>query len=146
MWRFCSNYAHTNMPNCKFSWQVLLIHCFTAHLEVLVGNSVWLSRSCINNNVTKFILYSMRQARREQYGSWQRRNLHPHYSVSLLDETSNRPDDGLQNAINRAIAGAFQSSGETSIASNILNTSYRIQRWPFSRDSIPNVQNRKLLA
>ena len=87
----------------------------------------------------------MRQARREQYGSWQRRNLHPHYSVSILDETSNRQDYGLQSAINRAIAGVFQSSGETSIASNILNTSYRIQRWPFSRNCIPNIKNRKLI-
>ena len=85
-----------------------------------------------------------RQSRRENYRSWhslQRRHLHPHYSVSILDETVNRPEEGLQTAISRAIAGAFVSSGEPSVASNILNASYRIQRWAFSRGNIPDIKN-----
>lgn len=46
------------------------------------------------------------QQRRDQnWYSLQRRTLHPHYSVSILDDTINRNDDGLQAAINRAIAG-----------------------------------------
>ena len=36
-----------------------------------------------------------------------RRSLHQHYSTSILDDTINRPDDGLHAAINRAIAGKY---------------------------------------
>jgi hypothetical protein len=35
----------------------------------------------------------------------QRRYLHPHYAVGILDETINQPNDSIQSAINRAIAG-----------------------------------------
>lgn len=35
----------------------------------------------------------------------QRHHLHPHYSSSILDDTINRPNNALQSAINRAIAG-----------------------------------------
>jgi len=37
---FVPTIAHTNTPDCHLNWQVLLIHCFTAHLEVLVSNRV----------------------------------------------------------------------------------------------------------
>ena len=37
--------------------------------------------------------------------SLEQRHLHPHYSRSILDETINRPNDAMQSAINRAIAG-----------------------------------------
>jgi len=47
---FVPTVTHTNTPDWKFNWQVLLIHCFTAHLEALVGNSTWLS-SIITSNV-----------------------------------------------------------------------------------------------
>ncbi|KAK3088223.1 hypothetical protein FSP39_016323 [Pinctada imbricata] len=36
--------------------------------------------------------------------SLERHHLHPHYSVSILDNTINRPNDPIQMAINRAIA------------------------------------------
>ena len=42
--------THTNMPDCKFNWQMLLIHCFTAHLEVLVGNS---NSTCLSSIITQ---------------------------------------------------------------------------------------------
>ena len=45
---------------------------------------------------------------RSENRSWHsisRRNLHQHYSTSILDDTINRPDDGIHAAINRAIAG-----------------------------------------
>lgn len=52
---------------------------------------------------------SSRRMMHEEH-SWhalQQRHLHPHYSVSILDETINRPNDALQTAINRAIAGLY---------------------------------------
>ncbi|XP_064594886.1 activating molecule in BECN1-regulated autophagy protein 1-like [Liolophura sinensis] len=69
----------------------------------------------------------------------QRRHLHPHYGVSILDETINRPNDALQAAINRAIAGAFMGTGEAAVASNIINLTHRIQCWDFSRCVIPDI-------
>jgi len=39
----CGNFvptlSHTNMPDCNFNWQMSLINCFTAHLEVLVARN-----------------------------------------------------------------------------------------------------------
>ena len=39
-----------------------------------------------------------------------RHYLHPHYSSSILDETINRPNNAIQSAINRAIAGKAPTS------------------------------------
>lgn len=64
------------------------------------------------------------------------RHLHPHYSISILDETINRQNDFLQAAINRAIAGAFMGVGESAVASNIVNVTHRIQRWDV-RNNMP---------
>ncbi|XP_041354781.1 activating molecule in BECN1-regulated autophagy protein 1-like [Gigantopelta aegis] len=78
--------------------------------------------------------------------SWhalQQRHLHPHYSVSILDETINRPNDALQAAINRAIAGAFMGTGEPAVASNIIPQTHRIQRWDFTRCEIPDITHAK---
>ncbi|KAL4233103.1 WD domain [Mactra antiquata] len=74
--------------------------------------------------------------------SWrtlQRHYLHPHYSTSILDDTINRPNNVMQRAINRAIAGAFMGSGEAAVAYNILNQTHRIQYWDFTRCDIPDI-------
>ncbi|KAL5010312.1 hypothetical protein ScPMuIL_012617 [Solemya velum] len=71
----------------------------------------------------------------------QRHHLHPHYSVSILDDTINRPGDAIQAAINRAIAGAFMGNGEQAVATNIINQTHRIQRWDFSHYRIPDITN-----
>ena len=49
-----------------------------------------------------------RQQVRDSERAWhrlQRRNLHPHYSSSILDDTVNNEGEGLQAAVNRVIAG-----------------------------------------
>ncbi|XP_074661706.1 activating molecule in BECN1-regulated autophagy protein 1B-like [Tubulanus polymorphus] len=69
----------------------------------------------------------------------QRHLLHPHYAVSILDDSTNRPSDNIQSAINRAIAGAFMSTGEPAVASNIVNVTHRIQRWDFRGCDIPDI-------
>ncbi|KAJ8315012.1 hypothetical protein KUTeg_007162 [Tegillarca granosa] len=71
--------------------------------------------------------------------SLQRHHLHPHYAVSILDDTINRPNDALQTAINRAIAGAFMGRGEQAVANNIINQTHRIQMWDFSKCEIPDI-------
>ncbi|KAK7491291.1 hypothetical protein BaRGS_00017392 [Batillaria attramentaria] len=73
----------------------------------------------------------------------QQHHLHPHYSVSILDETINRPNDALQTAINRAIAGVFMSSGEQAVASNIVPQTHRVQRWDFRQCQIPDLTQSK---
>lgn len=73
--------------------------------------------------------------------SLQRHHLHPHYSVSILDDTINRPNDALQTAINRAIAGAFMGRGEPAVANNIINHTHRIQAWDFTKCDIPDISD-----
>lgn len=75
--------------------------------------------------------------------SLERHHLHPHYSVSILDNTINRPNDPIQTAINRAIADAFMGRGEPAVATNIINHTYRIQAWDFSRCNIPDLTDTK---
>ncbi len=58
-------------------------------------------------------VHQQRRSASSEDQSWhalQRRNLHEHYSVSILDDTINRGDDGLQAAINRAIASEKHAS------------------------------------
>ncbi|KAI0208440.1 Activating molecule in BECN1-regulated autophagy protein 1 [Lamellibrachia satsuma] len=85
-----------------------------------------------------------RQERRETQRRWHvspRHHLHPHYSMSVLDG-GNRSNNGLQAAINRAIAGAFTARGEASVASNIDNLTHRIQRWDISsKFQMPNIDD-----
>ncbi|XP_064628736.1 activating molecule in BECN1-regulated autophagy protein 1-like [Lineus longissimus] len=69
----------------------------------------------------------------------QRRYLHPHYAVGILDETINQPNDSIQSAINRAIAGVYLGNGETAVANNIVDKTYRIQRWYFDVQDIPYI-------
>lgn len=99
------------------------------------------------------VLCSMRQeiARRRQQvrdseRAWhrlQRRNLHPHYSSSILDDAvNNEGNEGLQAAVNRVIAGAYLASGgDISVANNIGNQTHRIQQWDFSKCLIPDISN-----
>ncbi|XP_070563739.1 activating molecule in BECN1-regulated autophagy protein 1A-like isoform X2 [Ptychodera flava] len=67
-------------------------------------------------------------------------NLHQHYSTSVFDDT-NRPSPALHSAINRAIAGAFAGNGETAVASNIVNTTHRLQWWDFTSCQLPNISD-----
>ncbi|KAL3882386.1 hypothetical protein ACJMK2_028735, partial [Sinanodonta woodiana] len=74
----------------------------------------------------------------------QRQHLHPHYSSSILDDTINRPNNAIQSAINRAIAGAFMGTGEgLAVASNIMNQTHRIQCWDFRQYAIPDITDAK---
>ncbi|ESO88951.1 hypothetical protein LOTGIDRAFT_228915 [Lottia gigantea] len=79
----------------------------------------------------------------ESWHSLQQIHLHPHYSSSILDDTINRPNDALQAAINRAIAGAFMGTGESAVANNIVPQSHRIQWWDFTQYQVPDLKNSK---
>ncbi|XP_045195541.2 activating molecule in BECN1-regulated autophagy protein 1A-like [Mercenaria mercenaria] len=74
----------------------------------------------------------------------QRHYLHPHYSSSILDDTINRPNNVIQSAINRAIAGAFMGTGESAVANNIISQTHRIQYWDFSKCVIPDISQSKI--
>ena len=80
-----------------------------------------------------------REQERRSWHAMERRQLHPHYSVSILDDTVNRSDHGLQAAINRAIAGAYVSTGEMAVATNIVNLTHRVQSWDFTKTHIPDI-------
>mgnify|MGYP000214676336 CR=1 FL=1 len=64
-----------------------------------------------------------------------------HTAVEVADVTNGGPRFALRTAINRAIAGAFAGCGEGAVASNIINTTHRLQWWDFSRVELPDLKN-----
>lgn len=68
---------------------------------------------------------------------------HVHTAVVIANGNEGGPQIALRTAINRAIAGAFAGSGEGAVASNIINTTHRLQRWDFSKCVMPDIKNRK---
>lgn len=70
---------------------------------------------------------------------------HVHTAVVIANGTNEGPQMALRTAINRAIAGAFAGSGEGAVASNIINTTHRLQLWDFSKFRMPNLKDGKSL-
>jgi len=68
---------------------------------------------------------------------------HVHTAVVVADGTNGGPQFALRSAINRAIAGAFAGCGEGAVASNIINTTHRLQWWDFSQVKLPDLKNGK---
>ena len=68
---------------------------------------------------------------------------HVHTAVVVADGTNGGPQFALRTAINRAIAGAFAGCGEGAVASNIINTTHRLQWWDFTRVQLPDLENSK---
>lgn len=66
---------------------------------------------------------------------------HVHTAVVVADGTNGGPQFALRSAINRAIAGAFAGCGEGAVASNIINTTHRLQWWDFSQVKLPDLKN-----
>lgn len=66
---------------------------------------------------------------------------HVHTAVVVADGTNGGPQFALRTAINRAIAGAFAGCGEGAVASNIINTTHRLQWWDFSHVKLPDLKN-----
>lgn len=66
---------------------------------------------------------------------------HVHTAVVVADGTNGGPQFALRTAINRAIAGAFAGCGEAAVASNIINTTHRLQWWDFTRVQLPDLKN-----
>lgn len=66
---------------------------------------------------------------------------HVHTAVVVADGTNGGPQFALRTAINRAIAGAFAGCGEGAVASNIINTTHRLQWWDFTRVLLPDLKN-----
>ena len=70
---------------------------------------------------------------------------HVHTAVVVADGTNGGPQFALRTAINRAIAGAFAGCGEGAVASNIINTTHRLQWWDFDRATLPSLESSKFL-
>lgn len=68
---------------------------------------------------------------------------HVHTAVVVADGTNGGPQFALRTAINRAIAGAFAGCGEGAVASNIINTTHRLQWWDFSQVKLPDLKSSK---
>ena len=68
---------------------------------------------------------------------------HVHTAVVVADGTNGGPQFALRTAINRAIAGAFAGCGEGAVASNIINTTHRLQWWDFSQVKLPDLKDSK---
>ncbi|KAL9955565.1 hypothetical protein ACROYT_G036903 [Oculina patagonica] len=66
---------------------------------------------------------------------------HVHTAVVVADGTNGGPQFALRSAINRAIAGAFAGCGEGAVASNIINTTHRLQWWDFSQVKLPDLKD-----
>lgn len=66
---------------------------------------------------------------------------HVHTAVVIANGNEGGPQIALRTAINRAIAGAFAGSGEGAVASNIINTTHRLQWWDFSKCVMPDIKN-----
>ena len=65
---------------------------------------------------------------------------HVHTAVVVAEGSNGGPQLALRTAINRAIAGAFAGSGEGAVASNIINTTHRLQWWDFSKLRMPDLK------
>ncbi|XP_022083622.1 LOW QUALITY PROTEIN: activating molecule in BECN1-regulated autophagy protein 1-like [Acanthaster planci] len=64
-----------------------------------------------------------------------------HPRNSIFDETYQPPPPMIHATINRAIASAFAGRGETAVANNISNTTYRLQWWDFSEFELPDISD-----
>uniref|UniRef100_A0A8W8J4Z2 Activating molecule in BECN1-regulated autophagy protein 1 n=1 Tax=Magallana gigas TaxID=29159 RepID=A0A8W8J4Z2_MAGGI len=164
---FISGNTHPNtVPNASRTQQLSnvydsLVECFQASRRDRVLNQTEAGQGTHSLDRGQHLLETaLRSSRPDRTGShshsvpreldsshaWQsleRHHLHPHYSVSILDNTINRPNDPIQTAINRAIADAFMGRGEPAVATNIINHTYRIQAWDFSRCNIPDLTDTK---
>ncbi|KAI8499564.1 mitophagy [Branchiostoma belcheri] len=65
--------------------------------------------------------------------------VHPHYRSVF--HGSHRSSNAVHSAINRAIAGAFIGTGESAVASNIVNTTHRLQWWDFTKYQLPEISD-----
>ena len=68
---------------------------------------------------------------------------HVHTAVVITRPNNDESQVALRTAINRAIAGAFAGSGEGAVASNIINTTHRLQLWDMDAAEPPDLRNRK---
>ncbi|XP_038051794.1 uncharacterized protein LOC119724687 isoform X2 [Patiria miniata] len=66
---------------------------------------------------------------------------HHHPRNSIFDESYQPPPPMIHATINRAIASAFAGRGETAVANNIGNTTYRLQWWDFSEFELPDISD-----
>lgn len=66
---------------------------------------------------------------------------HVHTAVVIASQENENSETTLQTAVNRAIAGAFAGSGEGAVASNIIDTTHRLQLWDSSLDECPDIQD-----
>ncbi|XP_065068417.1 activating molecule in BECN1-regulated autophagy protein 1A-like isoform X1 [Rhopilema esculentum] len=62
---------------------------------------------------------------------------HVHTAVVVAGGLAEESEEALRTAINRAIAGAFAGNGEGAVASNIANSTYRLQLWNLVDAGIP---------
>uniref|UniRef100_A0AAY4EJF0 Activating molecule in BECN1-regulated autophagy protein 1 n=1 Tax=Denticeps clupeoides TaxID=299321 RepID=A0AAY4EJF0_9TELE len=70
-----------------------------------------------------------------------RRFLFPEYLPYGIFHDRNQSSAATHSSINRVFAGASIGDGQSAMASNITNTTYRLQWWDFTKFDLPEISN-----
>ncbi|XP_064780632.1 activating molecule in BECN1-regulated autophagy protein 1-like [Oncorhynchus masou masou] len=72
-----------------------------------------------------------------------RRFLLPEYLpyVGIFHHERGQPGLATHSSVNRVLAGAVIGDGHSAVASNIANTTYRLQWWDFTKYNLPEISN-----
>uniref|UniRef100_H2MGH1 Autophagy/beclin-1 regulator 1b n=1 Tax=Oryzias latipes TaxID=8090 RepID=H2MGH1_ORYLA len=72
-----------------------------------------------------------------------RRFLLPEYLpyAGIFHEGRGQPGLATHSSVNRVLAGASIGDGQSAVASNIANTTYRLQWWDFTKFDLPEISN-----
>ncbi|XP_071237654.1 activating molecule in BECN1-regulated autophagy protein 1A-like isoform X5 [Salvelinus alpinus] len=72
-----------------------------------------------------------------------RRFLLPEYLpyAGIFHHERGQPGLATHSSVNRVLAGAVIGDGQSAVASNIANTTYRLQWWDFTKYDLPEISN-----
>uniref|UniRef100_A0A8C7D6R3 Autophagy/beclin-1 regulator 1a n=1 Tax=Oncorhynchus kisutch TaxID=8019 RepID=A0A8C7D6R3_ONCKI len=72
-----------------------------------------------------------------------RRFLLPEYLpyAGIFHHERGQPGLATHSSVNRVLAGAVIGDGQSAVASNIANTTYRLQWWDFTKFDLPEISN-----
>uniref|UniRef100_A0A8C8LYZ7 Activating molecule in BECN1-regulated autophagy protein 1 n=1 Tax=Oncorhynchus tshawytscha TaxID=74940 RepID=A0A8C8LYZ7_ONCTS len=72
-----------------------------------------------------------------------RRFLLPEYLpyAGIFHHERGQPGLATHSSVNRVLAGAVIGDGQSAVASNIANTTYRLQWWDFTKYNLPEISN-----
>ncbi|KTF90976.1 hypothetical protein cypCar_00034984 [Cyprinus carpio] len=57
-----------------------------------------------------------------------------------------QPGLATHSSVNRVLAGAVIGDGQSAVASNIANTTYRLQWWDFTKFDLPEISNGQIIV